>query len=614
MEVGLVCVFSPDPHVRAHVDDMARQLVPIEHAKQEGFDELLIALRARIVPWVNHPVVHDPATKSRLILLGRAWLDNRDIRAEALLQNYLRDGEIALTHLGGSFAILLWQPFAETLHVVTDRLGTKKIYAWRTAESTLLATELRALLGHPQVPRVIDEVAVGQFLITSHLVDNRSLISNVNVLPPGTITRIDRSGVSTHFYWRPRIAPALDDGLDAWADRLASVLSPAVQARCGDTPPLLPLSGGLDSRSVAAFIPPNLASAATACSFGHPHCYDVRYGRRVAHVLGATFTRLPVPDDFFRRYLKPVLAMCDGEVSIEALPIYRLIEMGRPGQTMLMGFLGDALSGGHLLGLERTQNTKDALNVIWRKRYQGQGFSEQLLECVLLPERYQAIKGHTRTLLQFALNNADAPTLDEKALVVELHHRQSRYISYFGRLLSSRYHVENPLLDLDVLDTFLAMPLAHRKGQRAYRRMLVRHAPRLAAVPENKTHRPVTYADRHGMFDAPKIIGTASHLPAGVQWRINNAQQMLGDLLVTVSEGWLGPHNRDYYVHHEESIRRIDPEWFQNRLLNNPLAADWFHVPTLEKLVEEHMARKQDHSVRINNVVAFLEWRGTLGA
>jgi asparagine synthetase B (glutamine-hydrolysing) len=485
------------------------------------------------------------------------------------------------------------------------------MYAWRSAGTVLLATELRALLGHPLVPREIDEVAVGQVLITSHLVDSRSLIRDVHVVPPGTITRIDRSGMSSHCYWTPRIEPTHDDGLDAWADRLADVLSPAVRARCDDAPLLLPLSGGLDSRSVAAFIPPHLAAAATACSFGHPYCHDVRYGRRVARVLGATFKRLPIPEDFFRCYLEPIQTLCDGEVSIEALPMYRLIEMGLPGQTMLMGFLGDALSGGHLLGLEHIHDSADALDMVWRKKYESSGFSEQLLECVLLPERYQAIKGSTRALMQAALDKADAETLDEKALVVELHHRQSRYISYFGRMLSSRYRVESPFLDVDVLNTFLAMPLTHRFGQRAYRRMLVRHAPRLAAVPENKTQRPVTYADVHGVYHASAMSSSSSHLPAGLQWRLNKAQHKLGDLLVTISGGWLGPHNRDYYVHHDESIRRVDPEWFRSRLLDPSLAADWFNLPALEKLFEEHMSHKQDHSIRINNVVAFLAWRKT---
>lgn len=609
MEVGLACVFSPDPRARAHVDDMARQLVAIENTTRGGFDSPLVALRTRTVPWLEQPIARDPITGTILILLGRARLGTREILAEMLLQKFLRDGQKALTHLGGSFGVFVWEPQTGTLIVAMDRLATKKIYVWHSGDTTLVATELRALLGHPLAPREIDEMAVEQFLITSHLVDTRSLIRDVSVLPPGTITRIDRTGMSFEHYWTPRIVPAQDDGLDKWADRLAEVLSPAVTARCGDEPPLLPLSGGLDARSVAAFVPAALAAAATTGSFGHGHCYDVRYGRRIARTLGASFSRLPIPEDFFHQYLWPVQMMCDGEVSIEALPIYRLIQMGPPGRTMLMGFLGDALSGGHLLGLGHAPGAENPLDAVWRKKYQGKGFSEQLLGQVLLPERYQPARGSTRSLMHAALDKAEAETLDEKALVVELHHRQSRYITYFGRLLSSRYRVENPFLDPDVLDTFLAMPLVHRQGQRAYRRMLVRHAPRLAAVPENKTRRPVTYTDVHGMPHTLAKKRHTSHLPVGLQWRLTKTQNKLGRLLAAASGGWLGPHNRDSYVHHDESIRRIDPAWYRAKLLNNPFAAEWFHLPALAKLFDEHMSRKQDHSARINNVVSFLTWR-----
>lgn len=609
MEVGLICVFSPDPHARAHVDDMGRQLVPIENITRDGFDSPLVTLRTRTVPWVKQPTAKDPASGTLLILLGRARLGAQDIPAETLLQKFLRDGQNALTHLSGSFGVLVWEPQTETLIIAMDRLATKKVYVWNAGETTLLATELHALLGHPQAPREIDEMAVEQFLITSHLIDTRSLIRDVNVLPPGTITRINRKGMSFEPYWTPRIVPAQDDGLDNWADRLADVLSPAVRARCGDEPPLLPLSGGLDARSVAAFIPPELAATATTGSFGHGHCYDVRYGRRIARALGAPFYRLPIPEDFFCQYLEPVQMLCDGEVSIEAFPIYRLTEMGLPGQTMLMGYLGDALSGGHLLGLDHAPYSENPLDAVWRKKYQGKGFSEQLLGQVLLPERYQAARGSTRSIMHAALDKAEAETLDEKALVVELHHRQSRYIAYFGRLLSARYRVENPFLDPDVLDTFLSMPLVHRQGQRAYRRMLVRHAPRLASVPENKTRKPVTYTDAHGMLPASAMNSSTSHLPAGLQWRLTKVQNKLGDLLVAASSGWLGPLNRDFYVHHDESIRRVGPEWFRTKLLDNPFAADWFNLPALEKLFDEHMSRKQDHSARINNVVSFLTWR-----
>ena len=57
----------------------------------------------------------------------------------------------------------------------------------------------------------------------------------------------------------------------------------------------------------------------------------------------------------------------------------------------------------------------------------------------------------------------------------------------------------------------------------------------------------------------------------------------------------------------------MDPAWFRAQLLDNPFAADWFSLPALDKLLEEHLSRKQDHSIRINNIVAFLAWRKTGG-
>ena len=611
MEVGLACVFSPDPHARAQVDAMAGQLARLDGAIRDGLDAPPLALRTRTLPWADQPLASDPPSGATLLMLGRAWRGSRAIPAGALLQAFLRDGAQALTRLGGSFAVVVWLPRTETLTVVTDRLATKKLYLWHAGDTTLLASELDALLGHPAAPRTIDAMAVEQFLVTSHLVDTRSLVRDVRVLEPGTVTRISRSGVASERYWTPRVAPARDDGLDAWADRLADVLAPAVRARCGDAPLLLPLSGGLDARSVAAFIPPSVASRAEACSFGHSHCHDVRYGRRIARALGARFSHLTIADDFFRNDLEAVQRLCDGEVSIEALPMYRLGTAGAPGQSLLTGFLGDALSGGHLLRLDAAERTEDALDTVWRRKYQGKGFSEAQLDQVMLPERYRAVRGSTRALMQAALAEAEAETLDEKALVVELHHRQSRYIAYFGRLLSARYRVDNPFLDLDVLDTFLAMPLAHRRSQRAYRRMLVRHAPRLAAVPENKTGRPVAHADAHGLASAP--AKPPLPLPVPLQWRLNRARVRLGEWLVAASGGWLGPHNRNDYVHHDESIRRVAPEWFRARLLDSSAAADWFNRAALERLLQEHLARRQDHSIRINNVVAFLAWRDARG-
>ncbi len=587
---------------------MATRFNVVDGAVLSAVDTDGCSLRLRVAPWIPDPVAEDTASFTKLILLGCAWSGARSLSAARLLKDYLRDGEDALLGLGGSFSILIWLPQSSQLKIFTDRLGTKKIYFWQGNGIVVFATELLALLAHRKVPVAIDEFAVEQFLITSHLLDCRSLVRDVRLFSSASISTISSAGVSSRTYWTPSIEPAADDGLNAWADRLGESLKASVQARCESGPLLLPLSGGLDSRAVAAFIPDATAQTASAYTFGPAYCYDVRYGRRIARALGAAFEHIELPLDFFRNYLGPVQYLCDGEVSIEALPVFRLLSVAAPGQAMLTGYLGDALSGGHLIGLEPGIDNAEVRDAIWQKKYRSLGFSEAQLESTLKPDRYRHVKGSARHSMEAALNQANAPTLDEKALVVELAHRQSRYIAYFGRLLSARHRVESPFLDIEVLDTFLTLPLNHRQGQRAYRRLLTRHAPRLAAVPENKTHKAVTYSDRYGVTHARAHKTVPSRLPFGVQWRLNAVKRRANALLVSGSGGWLGRIDRNNYAHHDLNIRSVDPDWYRSALFRNPLADEWFERSALEQMLAEHLSQRYNHAIRINNVVALLSW------
>jgi len=592
---------------------MADALLTLPGEQRSRFDAREIAWRTRRAAWIEEPVAHDEASRTTLVLLGRAWSGAERLSPDRLLRRYLSAGDPDLGGLGGAFALVIWEHESATLKLASDRLASKKIYCCRLADAVLIATELRALLDHPRVARSVDEHAVEEFLITSHLISTRSLIRGVSVLPAATVRVFrDRECKETR-YWTPRIDAGHGRHLDECADRLAAALEPAVRARASAGPTILPLSGGLDSRAVAAFLPGDHRADTTACSFGPGFCFDVRYGRRVASSLGLAFRHLPVSDTFYRDYLAPVQALCDGEVSIEALPIYTLIDAGRDGQAMLMGFLGDVLSGGHLLGRKRLSGAEDALALVWRRKYQSMSFSESELETVLLPERYAGVRGSTRETMMQAIGDAAAETLDEKALIAELYHRQSRYISYFSRLLSSRYIVENPFLDSAVMDAFLGLPLDVRENQRAYRRMLVRHAPRLAALPENRTHKPVRFTDRVGIVVDERSSEEFAGLPAGLDWRFGKLTRKCNELIVRLSGGWLGSYDRNSYVDIPRLIR-ASPQWFRERSIGHPRCEEWFVRPALVRLFDEHLGRTKNNAVKISNVIAFLSAIETLRA
>jgi hypothetical protein len=243
------------------------------------------------------------------------------------------------------------------------------------------------------------------------------------------------------------------------------------------------------------------------------------------------------------------------------------------------------------------------LEKIWNKRYRKRGFTVEQLRTVLLPERLREIDLDLQAPMRAVLATADADTMEEKVLIADLALRQSRYVSYMLRVLGTRYRVECPFLDRDVLDVFLAMPFELRREQRAYRRMLVRQSPALAGIPEIKTHRPVTWGDQHGLPRLPERVE-----PAAGHWRIRAVQRSIGEAVVRLSGGRYGPKNRDHYVVHADNARRVAPDWFRSVLLESRAAEGWFDRRALQTLLDEHMACRIDHSIRLNNLVAFISW------
>ena len=70
---------------------------------------------------------------------------------EVLLQMYQRDGRDCLQRLNGMFSFAIWDGPQRRLFAARDRLGIKPFYYAHTDDALLFASEIKALLQHPQV-------------------------------------------------------------------------------------------------------------------------------------------------------------------------------------------------------------------------------------------------------------------------------------------------------------------------------------------------------------------------------------------------------------------------------------------------------------------------------
>jgi asparagine synthase (glutamine-hydrolysing) len=186
-------------------------------------------------------------------LRGRGWSFATTCDTEVLLAAYQEWGVASLDRLNGMFAFAIWDRERKELFLARDRFGVKPLYYTTVEGRFRFASEIKALLLDPAVPRVANEPRVLDFLaygFTDHTAE--TLFQGILQLPPGArlVVRPGRDAPEPVRWYEPR--PADLNGTSPAAG-LRERLVDAVALRLrSDVPVGTTLSGGLDSSSVTA--------------------------------------------------------------------------------------------------------------------------------------------------------------------------------------------------------------------------------------------------------------------------------------------------------------------------------------------------------------------------
>ena len=199
----------------------------------------------------NGAIYNFPELRSELENLGYAFYSGGD--TEVLLKGYHAWGAELLPRLNGMFALAIWERDSQQLFLARDRLGVKPLYLSRNGERLRFASSLPALLQGGDINPMLDPVALNHYLNFHAVVPApRTLLANVEKLPPATWMRIDAQGrVEQQLWWQLQYGPRTDEqhlSLEDWRDRVLDSTREAVAIRqraAVDVGVLL--SGGVDS-------------------------------------------------------------------------------------------------------------------------------------------------------------------------------------------------------------------------------------------------------------------------------------------------------------------------------------------------------------------------------
>ena len=100
------------------------------------------------------------------------------------LEVYLREGAAGLIQLEGAFAISVWDERSGELVLVNDRFGLYQHFYAHAGGALVFAPEIKGVLAARAVPCTLDQTAVAQYVRFQQLLDERTWLEDVKVLPP----------------------------------------------------------------------------------------------------------------------------------------------------------------------------------------------------------------------------------------------------------------------------------------------------------------------------------------------------------------------------------------------------------------------------------------------
>ena len=212
---------------------------------------------------------HHPLAEAQRVLVASVRIDNRPALEHAfaltadeaartadsslLLMAYRRWGEACVQHLVGDYAFAVWDRISGRLFAATDCFGTMPLWYATVGPRLIAASQLGAVLVHPDVPHDLDLDSLALMPMPKS-VRGTTPYRAVRRLPGGHVLIHDDQGTRLQRWWNPEtgVITRHRDRRD-YAEQAGALLRQAVESALRSHGPVAStLSGGLDSTLATA--------------------------------------------------------------------------------------------------------------------------------------------------------------------------------------------------------------------------------------------------------------------------------------------------------------------------------------------------------------------------
>ncbi len=256
--------------------------------------------------WItyNGEVFNHAALRPELEKAGHRYATRCD--TETIVHAYEEYGPDCVRRFRGMFAFAIWNAERRTLFCARDRLGIKPLYYFSNSRVFAFASEIKALLRHPEIEPALEEKLLPEYLAFGYTSGDETMFRGIRKLMPGHMLALepDTGRLEIQRYWDvPESGVPERKSDEEWIGECRERLEDAVRTRLmSDVPLGMFLSGGVDSSAIAALMKRMRSEPVKTFAVGYQEAAysELAYARHVSEAIGTEHHEVTIGmDDFF---------------------------------------------------------------------------------------------------------------------------------------------------------------------------------------------------------------------------------------------------------------------------------------------------------------------------
>ena len=279
---------------------------------------------------------------------------NSSSDTEVLFQLLIKMGEKAIPYLNGMFSFIFHDSKNNTWIAARDHFGIKPLYYAKCGSDLVFASEIKAILEHPEIIAERDEHSLQQYLSFQFCLDERTLFKGVTKVKPGYYLIGKGSKIIKDIcFWKPDYQIDIDHTEDWFEKELKELLKNAMHLQMrSDVPIGAYLSGGIDSSLVSTLAAEqhNKSLPMFHGKFSEGPQYDEsKYAKEVVKFAkGSYFEVIPTANDFVDMLPELIYSLDEPLAGPGVFPQFATSQLASKHVKVILGGQGgDEIFGGY---------------------------------------------------------------------------------------------------------------------------------------------------------------------------------------------------------------------------------------------------------------------------